>query len=58
MISAAPCGFDRGLDRFGAGVHRHRGVEAREPAQLLEERAEPVVVVSARGHGEPASLRR
>src|SRR5262249_50520121 len=49
--------LDCSLNRFGAGVHRQRDVEARELAQLLEKRAEAVVVVSARRHGEAVGLR-
>jgi len=38
MIAPAARGLDRGLDRFGSGVHGQRGVEPRDPAKLREER--------------------
>ncbi len=48
--------LDRRLDRFGAGVHRQRHLEAREPAKLREERSHAVVVHGARGERELARL--
>src|SRR5512146_504795 len=55
-IAPAPRGLDRGLDRFGAGVHRQGLVEPGKGAELLEEGPEPVAVEGARRHGEPARL--
>ena len=55
-IAPAARRLDRGLHRFGAGVHRQRGVEPGEAAQLRQERPEPVVVIGARGHGEAPRL--
>jgi hypothetical protein len=46
-ISEAARGLDRGLDRFGAGVHRQRNIEAADAAELIEERPEPIGVVGA-----------
>ena len=57
-IAPAARGLDRGLDRLGAGVHRQRGVEPGQLAQLGEERAEPVVEIGARRHREAPRLRR
>ena len=48
--------LERGLDRLEAGIHRQRPVHAGEPAQPREKCGQPVVVISARGHREPARL--
>src|SRR5690606_16257307 len=48
--------LDRGLDRFRAGVHWQRHVHLRGIAQLLEERAEPIVVHRPRRQRQPAGL--
>src|SRR6202011_2174614 len=56
-IAPAARGLDRGLDRFRTGIHRQRGIEAGQLANLREEGGETVIEKSARGHGEAARLR-
>ncbi len=57
-IAPAARRLDRGLDRLRAGVHRQRGVEPRELAELLEEGTETIVVVGARRHSQTLGLGR
>ena len=47
LIAPAARRLDRGLDRFGAGIHRQGGIKAGQPGQLGKERAQPVAVVGA-----------
>ena len=56
-IAPAARRLDGGLDRLGAGVHRHHGIEPGEPADLGEERPEPVAVIGARRHRQAVRLR-
>ena len=56
-VAPATRGLDRGLHGLGAGIHGKRRVQSGSKAEFRQERAEPIVVISARRYREPASLR-
>ena len=60
LVAPAPRAFDRRFHRFGAGVHRQSAVEARDAAQLLQERAQRGAVIGAGrdGHAFELPVRR
>ena len=48
--------LDRGLDRFGTGVHRQHQVQTAQGGDLLGEGAELIVVESPRGQRQTLRL--
>ena len=56
IITVAPRGLDRGLDRLRPGVHRQAGIEPGECGEILAEGAEIIRVIGARDEIEPAEL--
>ncbi len=57
VVAPTPRGLDRGLDAFGAGVHRQHHVLAAQLGELGAERVELVVAERAARQREPIELR-